>query len=174
MALFKISIAEQLSAELHGLVDDYTENLANYIPISERVEDREELAEGLLSGAALSVVSAIPIGMWIGSSYLDSMISGGTIGAILPTSLGLGAGLISYLNHRDTKNLSLNSELDKPMQSNYNKIVGKEFLEKLSDFNIGDAFDDVKAVVDESIKNPPKFQETIGDDVRKALSKHKL
>jgi len=174
MTLFKISIAEQLSAELHGLVDDYAENLSNYISISEKVEDREEIAEGLLSGAAMSVIAALPVGMWIGSSYLDSMVGGATIGAILPTGLGLGAGLISYLNHRDSHKLYLDSDLDKPMQSQHNAVAGKDFLDKLSELNIGEAFNDVKAVVDESIKNPPKYQEDVGAQVRTALSKHKL
>jgi len=174
MALFKQSISEELSNELHGLVDDYTENLINYVSIAEKIEDREEVAEELLSGAAASIIAAIPIGMWIGSAYLDSLTGGATIGAIIPAGLGLGSGLISYLNRKDTQQLAISDSLDKSLQSKHNEVVGKDFLEKLSEFNLDDAFKEIKAVVDESIKNPPKFQEDVGNEVREVLKKNKL
>lgn len=174
MALFKQSISEELSNKLHGLVDDYTENLTDYVSIAEKIEDREEIAEELLSGAAASIIAAIPIGMWIGSAYLDNLTGGATIGALVPASLGLGSGLISYLNRRDTQQLAISDALDKSLQSKHNEVIGKDFLEKLSEFNLDDAFKEIKAVVDESIKNPPKFQENIGNEVRSILNKNKI
>lgn len=174
MALFKKSISEELSNKLHGLVDDYAENVIDYISISEKIEDREELAEELVSGATASVIAALPIGMWLGSVYLDSLTGGATIGALVPASLGLGAGLISYFNRRDTQQLAISDELDKSLQSKHNAVFGKEFLEKLSEFNLEDAFNEIKEVVDNSIKNPPKFQENIGNEVRSILNKNKI
>lgn len=174
MSLFKQSIADELSAEIHGLVDDYTEQLMDYEFISEKIENREELKESLVFSAGLTLIGAIPAGMMLGSAYMSNLVGGGAIGAILPVGLGLGAGLISYLNRKENQELSINSELDKPMQSKHNEKLREDFLKKLSDLNIGDAFNDVKAVVDESVNNPPKFQEHIGMDVRNALMKHKL
>lgn len=174
MTLFKKPISEELSADLHGLIDDYTEKLNDFIPLSEKIEDREELAEGFLSGAAISLVGAIPIGMWVGSSYLESMANGGMIASVIPAGLGIGYGLISLLNKRDSAEILNNQEIDKPLQSVHNHKYGKEFLQQLGDLNIDDSFDDVKAIVENSIKNPPKFQEDIGRDIRDTLRKRNL
>jgi hypothetical protein len=174
MALFKRNISEELSAELHGLVDDYTENLLDYEFISEKIERREDLSEGLLFSAGLTLATALPVGMMLGSAYMDNITSGGAIGAILPMGLGLGAGLISYLNHKDNKELTINQELDKPMQSKHNEKAGQEFLQQLSEFDVGEAFNDIKEIVDASVKNPPKFQENIGMEVRNVLIKNKM
>lgn len=174
MALFKTHISEELSAELHSLVDDYTDNLLDYEFISEKIERREELNEDLVLAAKLTLVAAIPTGMMLGSAYMDNITSGGAIGAILPMGLSLGAGLVSYLNRKDNKELSINQELDKPMQSKHNEIAGQEFLDQISGLEIGEAFNDIKAIVDESIKNPPKFQENIGINVRNVLIKNKM
>lgn len=174
MALFKKHISEELSAELHSLVDDYTDNLLDYEFIREKIERREDLNEDLVLAAKLSLVAAIPAGMMMGSAYMDNITSGGAIGAILPMGLSLGAGLVSYLNRKDNKELAINQELDKPMQSKHNERFGEEFLDKIVVLDIGQAFNDIKAIVDESIKNPPKFQENIGIDIRNTLIKNKL
>lgn len=174
MALFNTHISEELSAELHSLVDDYTDNLLDYEFIREKIERREDLNEDLVLAAKLSLVAAIPAGMMMGSAYMDNITSGGAIGAILPMGLSLGAGLVSYLNRKDNKELAINQELDKPMQSKHNERFGEEFLDKIGVLDIGQAFNDIKAIVDESIKNPPKFQENIGIDIRNTLIKNKL
>lgn len=174
MALFKKHISEELSAELHSLVDDYTDNLLDYEFIREKIERREDLNEDLVLAAKLSLVAAIPAGMMMGSAYMDNITSGGAIGAILPMGLSLGAGLVSYLNRKDNKELAINQELDKPMQSKHNERFGEEFLDKIVVLDIGQAFNDIKAIVNESINNPPKFQENIGIDIRNTLIKNKL
>lgn len=174
MALFKRTISEELSAELHSLVDDYTEKLLDYEFISEKIERNEDLTEDLVLAAKLAFASAIPTGMLLGSAYMDNITSGGAIGAILPMGLSLGAGVVSYFNHKNNKELAINQELDKPMQSKHNERLGEEFLDKIGVLDIGQAFNDIKAIVDESIKNPPKFQENIGIDIRNTLIKNKL
>jgi len=174
MKIFNKPISEELSADLHGLIDDYTENLNNFIPLSEKLEDRQELAESLLGGVAASLIAAVPVGMWIGSSYLESMTNGGIIGSIIPASLSLGYGLISLLNKIDIHQISNNQEIDKPLQTVHNAKYGKDFLQKLGDLNIDDSFEDVKAIVENSIKNPPKFQEDIGIEIRDTLRKRNM
>jgi hypothetical protein len=174
MGLFKNKISAELSAELHGLIDDYSENLIDYIPLRERIEDREELASSLRTASLLTLAISIPTGISLGSAYMDSMISGGFIGSIIPAGLGVGCGLITLLNKYKHKELDNNHELDKPLQASHNNKYAQEFLEKLTDLDIGEAFNDIKKIVDESITNPPKFQENIGIEIRNVLNKNKL
>jgi len=140
MKLFDKKIADDLSYKVQGLVDDFSETLSDYEFVSEKIDRRDELADYLYSSAGLTLVATLPVGMLIGASYMGGMGNGGLIGSILPASIGIGAGLISYLNHRTNKDLVSNPDLDKPMQSLYNEKHGQEFLKKLGELDVGEAF----------------------------------
>jgi len=169
MTLFTNKTADDISKKLNDLVDDFSTKMKTYKSIDAKIDNREELSNNLLMTTFLTGMATIPTGMMLGKLYLENIGAGGALGAILPVGLAAGAGLLTYLNYKSKESLENDKNIENTLKSKHNEKHGNAFLKKLEDLDIGDTFDKIKSIVDESIKHPPAHQSNVLKEVKKTL-----
>jgi len=174
MTLFINKNSDVLLNKVNELVEDFSTKMKNYKSVDTKIDNRNELSNNLVLSTFLTGMATIPTGMLLGKLYLQNIGAGGALGAILPVGLAVGAGMLSYLNHRAKENLENDKNLEKTMQSKHNEKHGNDFLKKLEDLDIGDTFNKIKTIVDDSIKNPPAHQSNVLKEVKKTLKNDNL
>jgi hypothetical protein len=162
------------STKLNALVDEFDQNMKSYESTKNKADKREYLPNQLMIAAGIIATAAVPTGMMVGAAFLENIVAGGAIGAIVPVGMGLGAGLISYLNNRTKNNLTNDEDFDKKIQSKHNEKHGNDFLQKLEALDIGDALKDIKEIVERNIKNPQYHQENVAKEIKTSLKKNNL
>lgn len=163
-----------LSAKINESFDVFSKNMLSYESPIDKANRNESLPKQLMLAAGIIATSSIPTGMLVGAAVMQNMLAGGAVAAIIPAGMVLGAGLISYLNNKANREFKIDRDFDKPLQAKHNEKHGNDFLKKLDDLNIGDAFKEIKAIVDNSIKNPSQHQENVIKEINKTIKKNNL
>lgn len=174
MSLFKNKISDNLVDKLNEIVEDFSTQMKNYKSIDTKMGNRDELSNNLIMTTFLTGMATIPTGMMLGKLYLENIAAGGALGAILPVGLAAGAGVLSYLNYKAKENLENDNIIEKTMKSKHNEKHGNDFLKKLEDLDIGDTFNKIKTIIEDSVKNPPSHQSNVLKEVKKTLKNDSL
>lgn len=171
--LFQNKLSEEISTKLSSLVENLSTKLSSYKSPSDKAQSRESLPDALMLAGGLIATVGIPAGMMAGK-YFGNMAVGGALSAIIPAGMMIGAGLITYLNNKAMVEYVNDRDIDLPAKAKHNEKHGNDFLKKLDDLNIGDAFKDVKAVIEKSVKDPKNHPDNVILDVKQTLKKNNL
>lgn len=171
--LFENKQSNELSTKLSTLVDNLSTKLSSYKSPSDKAQSRESLPDALMLAGGLIATVGIPAGM-IAGKYFGNMAVGGALAAIIPAGMMIGAGLVTYLNNKAMVEYVNDRDIDLPAKAKHNEKHGNDFLKKLDDLNIGDAFKDVKAIIEKNVKDPKNHSDNVILDVKKTLKKNDL
>jgi hypothetical protein len=171
--LFENKQSNELSTKLNTLIDNFSNKLLSYKSPIDLAQKRESIPNALMLAGGIIATVGIPAGMMVGK-YFNELAAGAGLAAIIPAGMMIGAGLIAYLNHVEKKEYMNNMDVDLPAKAKHNEKYGNDFLKKLDDLNIGDAFKEIKSIVDDSIKNPKEPQENAIIRIKSTIKKNNL
>lgn len=171
--LFENKQSNELSTKLSTFVENLSIKLSSYKSPSHKAQSRESLPDALMLAGGIIATVGIPAGM-IAGKYFGNMAVGGALAAIIPAGMMIGAGLVTYLNNKAMVEYVNDRDIDLPAKAKHNEKHGNDFLKKLDDLNIGDAFKDVKSIIEKSVKDPKNHPDNVILDVKQTLKKNNL